>query len=397
MNTPSQEQQSHKTGSVRHAEKRRIGTCQFADRVAQASVQAFKERVPAQWREENRQVCLAAIVAHFQPGNDESCGCLQVLGLGVGTKYLSGETILAERKSAECGDGDGDGDGDGTTDEHQEPTNYGLKMRDSHAEILARRAFRRKLTLEMQSLVENKTTDVSTYRPILQYNSMNDGGKGKFSLVDGVTIHMYTSSAPCGNSTLKKFAKMKKEHFNPNLGTDEWPQESHHGTINDHSLHLGNFALLVKKDCSLKADHEVDDSHIPMKQKTWPANVNDDWCPPGTSVPHLGHGSIHTCSDKICRWNCLGLQGSLLASLLEKPLYMDSLTVGRKFTRCISQRAVCCRACGYNDSKTVKRKWNVADDQNEENGNVEPSEFQLNHPSIMGTSVYLDDSGKYMD
>lgn len=191
---------------------------------------------------------------------------------------------------------------------------------------------------------------------------------------------MYTSSAPCGNATLKKFAKMTREKF-IELGPDEWPVEEHE-PINGHAIRLGQFALLVKKDPSAHVAPSEDDgkessvskaSTQPSK-KVWPAHVSDDWTPPGTTIVNMRKGTIHSCSDKICLWNCLGLQGSLLACLLAEPLYISSLTVGRKLTGCICRRAVCCRLC----------RLPLQEGE---------SAYRINHPSIMGTGVYLDESG----
>ena len=52
-----------------------------------------------------------------------------------------------------------------------------------------------------------------------------------------------------------------------------------------------------------------------------------------------------SCSDKILGWNVLGLQGSLLASLLTAPIYLRSITIGGKsFSHGAVARALCCRA-----------------------------------------------------
>ena len=218
---------------------------------------------------------------------------------------------------------------------------------------------------------------------------------------------------------LKKFATMKQERFRDNLGMDEWPTDIHEPMIG-HSVNLGQFALLVKKDpsassssCSATIDRTGDQKspdnpttinsthQTTKKQKAAPALQMTDWCPPGTSTVWSNQGSIHTCSDKLCRWNCLGLQGSLLASLLEQPMYMSSLTVGRKLTECICRRAVCCRAAAADAKKKRKnqkkrnhenmtqdeRTVTVGEDRDKERN------YKINHPAIMGTQVYMDETG----
>ena len=370
MNGQRLKSSNHAPGSVRHAEKRRTGTCRFADRIAQTSLGAYRSCVPQSFQQQH--TCVATIVAHFA-----SDGHLQVMGLGVGTKFLTESVLRADESNGPEAAG-----------------GYGCRVRDCHAEVLARRAFRRQLCLEMKRLV-SRGASISesysdSYRPILRR------ADGRYDLVQGVTLHFYSSSAPCGNATLKKFTKMEKEKFNEALGPNEWPLASH-DPIPGHSLRLGQFALLVKKDKSAdtrEALDQVSDESISHKAKVWPANQSDDWCPPGTSIVTFRKGSLHTCSDKICRWNCLGLQGSLIASMLVSPLYVSTITVGRKLTVCICRRAVCCRAYGFGEATGKGRSITEEGKTAVEDSGVVMKSYTLHHPSVMGTGVYMDDAGK---
>jgi hypothetical protein len=68
---------------------------------------------------------------------------------------------------------------------------------------------------------------------------------------------------------------MKKEIFDPNMGRDEWPSEQHQ-VVPPHSLKLGQFALLLKKDSTV-TDVVISDAFL--GGQTWPANESDAWCP----------------------------------------------------------------------------------------------------------------------
>jgi len=481
--------------AIRHAEKRRTSTCRFADRVAQFSVDHYKATIPIEKRPP--QTCIATILAHYRKDedgpdmddhdphkidhyehdNNRGEGMLWILSMGVGTKFLS-ESCLRQEVENESEDG------------------YGSQVRDMHAEVLARRAFRRQLTLEIQEdlrvLFEEETKRRSksvrmSSDEIIRFGDRNedqvenpsilvrsndkvserrDVGNStiQYMLRPGVTLHMYTSSAPCGNAALKKFCKMSKERFRDDLGPDEWPDTPHEPPPG-HSVKLGEFSLLVKKDSNNSSElsnnddeyvfsigkhsssvggnrksgykptniaaasqslskmdqdmnlvktkkrtrnekekspsDQIDSSEIKASQrhksptrrgKPWAATLSDDWTPPGTTIVGFRHkGSIHTCSDKICRWNYLGLQGSLLAGLLEKPLYLSTLTVGRKLSGSVCRRAICCRLdtrCRQPTLPIYPEKSASVSSKNERK--TYGNKYRVNHPAVMGTSVYLD-------
>jgi len=471
-NIQTKKEHQHSQGAIRHVEKRRISTCTFADRIASTSIQCYRKYILSQQEKEQKeqqqqkllhqqQVCLASFVACWKNNDNDyidetiqgdmktirECK-LKVIGMGVGTKFLCNDLLLQEQ----IRDGEDNKVNEIVEDvlakdnemmlEHDEiDLCYGMRIRDLHAEILARRALRCYLLMEMHSLLQlyhqskqnhnqNGYITITNNNYILEFDYLSQ----TFHLKPNVTIHMYTSSTPCGNSVIKKFAQMSKERFLSDLNPNQWPTSDdsgcsssvgeivEHERIPPHSIHLGQFSLLVKKDNTTSTAEMTSNNntsqhiHPPLtkKQKSWPSITNDDWCPPGTSTVYHNKGTIHTCSDKICRWNCLGLQGSLLSSLLgsskkevgmEKivhglPIYMSSITVGRKFSNCICRRAVCCRAFGYeqlieknNNEDSNMRKRKMDNDKMTHEKNLVLCNYTLNHPSVMCTGVYLDESG----
>jgi hypothetical protein len=96
----------------------------------------------------------------------------------------------------------------------------------------------------------------------------------KYQLDENITFHMYISSLPCGNASL-----------NLQSNSIRYKQGQIEGT-------------LLASTSSIK---------YPIK----------------------------SCSDKICRWNILGIQGGLLVNLLTKPIYLETITLAceTKFDR----------------------------------------------------------------
>ncbi|CAF3495030.1 unnamed protein product [Rotaria socialis] len=93
----------------------------------------------------------------------------------------------------------------------------------------------------------------------------------KYELHENITFHMFISSLPCGNAS-----------FNMSSNSLRYKQGTKEGTI------LGS-----------------------------------------TSSSKY---SIKSCSDKIYRWNILGIQGGLLINILTKPIYLDTITLACETT-----------------------------------------------------------------
>jgi hypothetical protein len=339
--------------AIRHAEKRRTSTCDFADRVAHAALQTYRATVDIP---RPHPTCVAAILVY----HDETQQ-LTVVALGVGTKFLP-DALLRAEESTPVGN-------------HNRHT-YGRRVRDLHAEVLCRRAFRRYLSQRLCCKGENATASALPK----EADFLERAPGSDWRMRQGYTLHAYFSSTPCGNATVKKFVTLSKEKFRPDLAT--WPTERHPPQP-AHSVHLGQFALLLKKDASSVNQsitlEEVDTEQTSKRTKR--ISIPPQNIPPGTCTVDARQGSLHTCSDKVCRWNYLGWQGSLLASILESPLYMTSITVGRKYSGPCLRRAVCCRLSP-----------DVDKDQNGQRRAKHSLSWtnHLRHPAIMCTAVYVE-------
>ncbi|CAM9314203.1 unnamed protein product, partial [Ectocarpus fasciculatus] len=328
--------------AVRHAEADRVSSCAFADRVAELSLQQFRSACPEELKNTYKQTVIATFLMHNE---DDSTAetmrmPLQVVSIGVGTKFLPWTYLAAEQTK---------------------PLKQRFRIKDCHAEVLARRGLQIYLLAECQRALGGVRdgTDTSLVVGVLP--------DGTFSLRPGVRLHFYSSSTPCGNSAIKKWAKGKKPTLYPDLAPHVFPLEAH------NRMHVtaraeGQVALLVKRSRTIATtDASLEDSGS-ERVESHKIDI-DSVFPPGTASVDSCCGVIMTCSDKIAKWNALGVQGGLLSSLFRSPIYISTCTVGRKYSRPILERALCCRLQDF-----------------------EKVLYQTHHPTMLSTSVKFDDS-----
>lgn len=208
----------------------------------------------------------------------------------------------------------------------------GKVVNDSHAEIICRRAFLTFLYKELERFYENNEQSIFE----------KGGYNGRAKVKDDVSFHLYISTAPCGDGAL----------FTPRQDdvVEHFPKE-----------HTPTFSS--KPHGILRTKIEDGEGTIPIDSSD--ADQTFDGILRGKRLRTM------SCSDKVCRWNVLGLQGALLSHVIE-PVYLESLTLGYLFDHGHLSRAVCCR---------LDKSGHLLDDDL-------PMPYNLNHPWIGRVTHY---------
>jgi double stranded RNA-specific editase B len=151
----------------------------------------------------------------------------------------------------------------GTKSIHNDQRNFnGQSLNDCHAEIIARRSLIRYCYEQLRLIFDGKS-DQSIFERIEDSD--------RFKLRSSIAFHLYISTAPCGDSRL--------------FSSQEILSEKH---------------LVQKSRGLLRTKIEVGDGTIPLLAKNIYQNIQT-W----------DNEQLLTmsCSDKLCRWNFIGLQG----------------------------------------------------------------------------------------
>ena len=199
----------------------------------------------------------------------------------------------------------------------------GTAVQDCHAEVVARRAFMRFLYTQAMSVLHDAANESIFEVP----------APGKLlKLKRSIRFILYISKPPCGDATQFTRADRGGCHDPSEDGVchpywNPTPRKERKMGVLRKKLESGEGSVVL-------SSHTGEQSWMKLKFSSSSLScASSDQCL-----------ATMSCSDKILKWNTLGLQGALLSKIME-PVHLSSVVIGDKelFHHGHITRGICCR------------------------------------------------------
>ena len=233
---------------------------------------------------------------------------LQIVSLGSGSKCIRGANL----------------------------SDKGHALQDCHAEVVARRAFVGYLYEELSKLANQERGSI--------FERTEE--KGLVRMKSRYKVHLYISKPPCGDAT---------QFTRNDLGGIRHQDDSgagHQPYWNPSSKKSRKMGILRKKIECGEGGVVLDDSILVPRSQSWEKLKFSGKVLSSDDVEY--RLCTMSCSDKILKWNIVGVQGAPL-SLLIQPVFLSSVVIGDSdlFHHGHIVRGICCRFSNHPEIPTT--------------------------------------------
>ena len=269
----------------------------LGERIARAALLAFDD-LPARGKPQPHEwtVLAAFLAVQQQASKSPESSSLEVLAIGTGTK-CAGQSKLSRHW-------------------------LGDQLVDSHAEILARRALRRLLLAEYATLIDTPrdraggTASTRNGQPVK--TTLLERRGNTIGYKPGVRLALYINQPPCGDASI--FSAEDRALSEPAAAAGRAcacdSDGSERFVIQTGAKPAADLAAANTTAAASGQGQQQQELGV-LRTKS------------GRSDLRLQDRSLSmSCSDKIAKWNAVGVGGALVSLLLPDPLYIDDLVVG---------------------------------------------------------------------
>lgn len=300
----------------------------LSNRIAKCVLDAYRTQLaPAVPLLDSEWTIVAGVAVSLDPPGPE----LRCISLGMGLKCLGNQSLLDSRQL----------------------------IADCHAEVLAGRGFRAWLARVVRETLERSLQGSNELERAPEINGMTiitiefdeTNSVCHVRLNPNLRFHLYSSESPCGDASMEALDKSQ---------TEEQRQRNEKLRDEYRASKLGKSEGLGAGD-EMEGETSVIRGRLDYSKlgvlRTKPGRPDSDQCElallrKGQILNPSENGILLTlarlaltacsmsCSDKMARWNVVGLGGHFLSTVLQEPIYLSSVVVGGSFDEAALQRAL---------------------------------------------------------